>query len=411
MSTSRDVLKFGAAAAVTGMVATEFQWATGTPLDVEGRPSLFGPENVLLPGSPDTTVTLPIDGKPREVQPLSFVASLPAPFDADVYVWGYYVPSVIGVESVAIESDPPTGDPDIDGDSERLSLTPVLRHRIVIDEGIYRNAPAVEPGAARPATRRAARDAAAGPARPTVRLADPVPGSASGGLTPDVSRRMILVEIEKGAGLVQPVLVNTTSWDGLGDGRPAAASLSAACGEYDVDRDAPRRAVPPEIWESCNLVEATQHIHLVEFSFVRRHRLGAGTYSALHDLLWPGVPYPRPVTDAGVLAARGMGLRPEVYVSGSAPGRPADDRYILPSPAALGVPGGGPLQRLGVPFGFDDPRGMDDGSTGEAGPPVTLSGLGPVEGPGYVWHCLTVSRHYDETGCPHRFFTSPPTVS
>ncbi len=295
MSTSRDALKFGAAAAVAGMAATEFECESGTvPLPL-GRSSLFAPENVALPDVFDATVTLTIGGRRQDVQPLSFFATLPAPYDAEIFVWGYHVrPGVPGANSLAVSAEAPTGDPAAAYGGGRVSLTPILRQCITVDEGIYRalpcdrSLPAIDP-----ATGTVTRDRARTIPQPMVRLADPIPGAPAGGMTPEMARPMVLVEVEKFAGLVQPILVNNTRWDGVEE----------------------RGSSPTEIWESCNLMEAAEYIHFVEFQFVGRHGLDAGAFRALYDSLFPGAPYPRAISDAGVVAAREIEARSTAHVS------------------------------------------------------------------------------------------------
>lgn len=377
MSTSRDVIKFGAAAAVTGLAATDFAWETGTVLKPSGSLSPLAPEHVILPNTFETGVTVAIGGRRQLVQPVSFVATLPPPFDAAIYAWGYHVrPAVIGAGSLAVSASPPTGESPAAGG--RLSLTPILRQYVTIDEGMYgtppreRPDPAIDPSLGMMVGGRVQANA-----RPVVRLAHPIPGAPSGGMTPEVARQIVLAEVEKGAGLAEPVLVNNTRWDGP-DGKNSA---------------------PVEIWESCNLMEAAEIIHFVEFQFAGRHGLDADAFRTLHGSLFPGAPYPQALDDRGVVARTGAHVRREVHVSGPGSGRPADDSFVLPPQWPFGAFAADESMTglPGRPASAD--RNRTDDALGDDGTiPVGLFSIDPADGPGYVWHCHILSRQDGETG-------------
>jgi spore coat protein A, manganese oxidase len=198
-------------------------------------------------------------------------------------------------------------------------------------------------------------------------------------MTPDMARQMVLVEVEKFAGLVQPILVNNTRWDWVEE----------------------RGSSPTEIWESCNLMEAFEHLHFVEFQFVGRHGLDADAFRALYDSLFPGAPYPSAISNMGVVAARGVEARSTAHASGLGPGWPADDRYVLASPAPFGNFDAGGL----LPGPHSHPaRGgagrVDDFVDADDTVPASLFGLEPADGPGYVWHCHVVCRQDSVIGCP-----------
>ena len=380
MSTGRDVLKFGAAAAVAGLVATEFEWEAGTVQRPVGSSPCLAPENVILPEAFATGVAVTIGGRRQLVRPLSFFATLPAPFDADIYVWGYHVrPAVVGANSLAVSVAAPTRDSEAARGGDRTSLTPILRQCITLDEGMYRALPDDRPvPPISPAKGRMTRDGAQTIARPMVRLANPIPGAPAGGMTPEVARQIVLAEVERGAGPVQSILVNNTRWEGLQE----------------------KRSTPAEIWESCNLMEAAEYIHFVEFQFVGRHGLDADAFRALHDSLFPGTPYPRAISDTGVVARRGADSRAGVHASGPGPGRPVDESYVLPSPMPFGNAAAGAWLQGFPPQSASESAGREeDIPDWDDTLPVGLSGLDPADGPGYAWHCHIVSREAGAIGC------------
>jgi hypothetical protein len=368
MSTSRDILKFGAAAAVTGLVATDFEWEAGA-------------EDVILPADFEKGVTVNIGGRRQLVRPLSFYATLPAPLDADMYVWGYHVrPEVIHANSLAVSAAAPNSNSSGAKGGGRLSLTPILRQYITIDEGIYRTLPQDRSmPAIDPAKGTLTRDRVRTTAPPVVRLAHPIPGAPAGGMTPEVARQIVLAEVEKRAGLTESILVNSTVWEGVEE----------------------KRSTATEIWESCNLMEASEYIHFVDFRFVDRHGLDADAFRTLYDSLFPGASYPCAISDTGVMARRRAGARSALHVSGAGPGRPNDESYVLPSPRPFSnLAAGAWLQGFSTQpasggTGRDDEFLAEDGIL-----PVSLSGLDPADGPGYAWHCHIVSRQGSQFGCP-----------
>jgi hypothetical protein len=393
MSTTRDVLEFRAAAAVTGLVATECEWTSASLSDSAESPALFGVGDVSPAEAGDAAVVVTIGGQLQAVQPLSFYVRLPLPLGADIYVWGYYLrPAVLGAGSVAISvedaADPAAGSCGAD----RMTLTPIVRQYIILDEGTYRTLPADCPDPVMdPTTGQTIRHESACPAPPTVRLAETISDAPAGGLTPEAARRILLVEVEKSAGLVQPVLVNDTKWDGL-------------CGR-ELAPAGPARVGPTEIWESCNLMEDAHHIHLVRFQHVRRHGLDADAFRTLHDTLFPGASYPRAIGDESVVAARRAPMGAEVHLSGAVPPRPAEASYVLSTQSHLGRTSLGAL-RQGFPtldaseeLGWDGD--LQDGDADHVGP----SRFDSAEGPAYVWHCHIVSRQDSHTGFP--FMTRP----
>ena len=331
---------------------------------------MAGTEHILLPELSGPAITVIIGGRLQEVRPLSFIATLPAPFAAEVYAWGYQVrPAVLGPGCFSVSPEAPTGDWTL-GCGGQLTLSPILRQYITVDEGMYRTPPRECPmqeqdtavGRATPGRVRTI-------AQPTVRLASPIPGAPAGGVTPEVARQVVLAEVERRAGLPQPVLVNNTRWDGL-EGRGSA---------------------PTEIWESYNLMVASQFIHFVEVRFVGRHGLDAEAFRTLHGSLFPGARYPGAIDDTDMVAASRAATSVEIHVSGPAPARRVDRSYVLSSGGPFGD-AGGTLAGFRARPASGDAGQVDDLLAGDAALPVSLSGLDPAEGPAYVWHCHIVSR-------------------
>jgi hypothetical protein len=198
-------------------------------------------------------------------------------------------------------------------------------------------------------------------------------------MTPEVARQIVLAEVEKRAGLTESILVNSTVWEGVEE----------------------KRSTATEIWESCNLMEASEYIHFVDFRFVDRHGLDADAFRTLYDSLFPGASYPCAISDTGVMARRRAGARSALHVSGAGPGRPNDESYVLPSPRPFSnLAAGAWLQGFSTQpasggTGRDDEFLAEDGIL-----PVSLSGLDPADGPGYAWHCHIVSRQGSQFGCP-----------
>lgn len=404
MSTTRDVLKFRAAAAATGIVATECEWTSASLADPVESPALFGTGDVSPAVAGDTAVIVNIGGQLQAVQPLSFYARLPLPLGADVYVWGYYIrPAVLGADSVAISVEDPADPAAESCDTDRMTLTPIVRQYITLDEGTYRTPTADRPEPVmNPATGQTTRRKSVCAAPPTVRLAETESDAPAGGLTPEMARRIVLVEVEKSAGLVQQVLVNNTKWDGLCGQRSAPVGPTAFSGGLVNDAVGSAGTGPDEIWESCNLMEDAHHIHLVRFQQVRRHGLGADAFRTLHDTLFPGASYPCAIGDEGVVAARRAAMGAEVHLSGVVPPRPADASYVFSTRSHLGNTSLG-ARRQGC-FAQDTSEDLiwDDDLPGGNAYQASPSRFDSAEGPAYVWHCHIVSRQDSQTGFPFK---------
>ncbi len=246
MSTPRDALKFGAAAAVTGLVGTESD---------------------LLTEAGGTVLTMAVGGRLLEVEPLSFCAALPAPYESDLYVWGWHVrPAAPSAECLDVSATAPAVGPPEGCHGER-SVIPVLRQHITIDEGVYAGLDPGDPAPdVNPVTGEPARDEVRREAPRQVRLAHPKSGAPAGGSTPDVARQVVLVEVEGRDEPMRPALVNNTRWEGFREATSA----------------------PIEIWESRDLMEDAEQIHLVEVQFAGKHGLGTGDFRIAPRVAVPG---------------------------------------------------------------------------------------------------------------------------
>jgi hypothetical protein len=403
MSTIRDVLTFRAAAAVTGMAATEFDWDAAAVLGPADSLTDLGPASAALTEAGDTAVIVAIGGELQAVQPVSFFARLPAPLDADIYAWGYHIqPGTPVAGALSTSGGDETYSAAEAALTDRLTLTPIVRQYITIDEGSYREVPARDPGSVvDPATGRRMPDNRAREVPPVIRLAESVLAAPAGGLTPNVACQTVLAEVERSAGIVQPVLVNSTMWDGLCERRSfePAALCSGGFGHDSIES---ARARTTEIWESCNLMEDAHCLHLVEVRYVRRHGLDASAFKRLHDSLFPGVPYPCATADADVVTARRAATAAEVHVSGIVSPRPADAGYVVSASSQSGNRADA-ASRQGrfAQDGSEDLGWEDVVSGGDASRHPGPLRVDSAAGPAYVWHCHIVRRQNREIGFPY----------
>jgi FtsP/CotA-like multicopper oxidase with cupredoxin domain len=138
-----------------------------------------------------------------------------------------------------------------------------------------------------------------------VRLVDPTTGTLAAGVTPNVTRQLVLYEFEdpfgnggNTAGTPVEDLVNNTKWNGRrdgGDNSPIPGAQAAQSGEDLWLTELPRVG-STEVWEILNTtVDAHPiHIHLVQFQLLNRQPIaldpntGQLTYLATWASAFPG---------------------------------------------------------------------------------------------------------------------------
>ena len=345
MSTTRDFLTFGAAAAATGMAATEFG-STG-----ERGGWLDGRLN-------------------RVLRPVSFYATLPAPFALDVFVWGYHVgPAEVDPRWMALSVEAPIGAFADDDHADRVSLGPVLRQHLIIDESTRWTRPPSSPAPAfdfprgRP-TRERDRPAPA----TRVRMAAPTRLGSDRGASPGMVRRGVLVEVERPSGPAQ-VLASQAPWAGA-----------------------------HAIWETAELMSDAMCVHVLTFEFLGRAGLDAAPYRALHADLFPRSDFPCRASASPRVAMRPVADR----ATRCAPGAACHEAEATACPAGAIVglhdtgtmsPGSGAVPLAGR-------AALEDAlDAREPRSPVDPFGFDAAGGPGFVWHCHIIDREDDEVVC------------
>lgn len=253
--------------------------------------------------------------------------------------------------------------------------------------------------------------ASGGPLRTLmVRLANPVAGTLASGVTPDVKRQMVLVEVE-GAGGPLEVLLNNTKWSGRreSDGTPIPGSELLGL-EWLTELP---RVGSTEEWEIVNTTADAHpiHLHLVQFQIVNRQAFNGTQYRNLYDSQFPGsafIPgYGPPNVYFTPNGAGAMGGNPDVgpFLQGAPiPPQPEEAGWkdtvkMLPgqvtrivarwAPQGTAVGAVSPGQNL---YDFD-PTGATKISVDARGKPATA--------PGYTWHCHILDHEDNEMMRPY----------
>ncbi|GCE07358.1 multicopper oxidase family protein [Dictyobacter aurantiacus] len=251
-----------------------------------------------------------------------------------------------------------------------------------------------------------------------VRLANAQQGSLASGVTPSLTRQLILIENEGPGGPLE-VLVNNTKWTGLREGTqtPIPGSQPIALRNPEYLTELPRTG-STEVWEIINLTEDAHpiHIHLVQFQLINRQQFDKDAYFATYSSLFPGGTY------TGVLPDGSLGpvtYPPGVYIPGYGP----PQTYTTPNSG--GALGGNPdvkpyLQGSVIPpdaneAGWKDTIKIYPGQVGRlalrwAPTALAVSAVYPGEnhyvfdptaGPGYVWHCHILDHEDNEMMRPY----------
>ncbi|MCL4559299.1 MAG: multicopper oxidase [Chloroflexi bacterium] len=256
-----------------------------------------------------------------------------------------------------------------------------------------------------------------------IRLADPAAGALAAGVTPDVTRQLILVEVEGPAGPVE-VLVNNTRWDGLRGGTEDPVDEGAVDdGHGNFLTELPQVGAT-EVWEIVNMTMDGHpiHLHLVQFQVLNRQNFQTKQYRALYDSLFPGGTFPGVIGMTGPTATWGDVIYPTgVFIPTYGPPLP----YDASDPRSGGKLGGNPdvtpfLQGGVMPpnpeeTGWKDTVKMlpgqvsriavrfapQDTALDAVSPGTNAYGFDPTTGPGYVWHCHIVDHEDNEMMRPY----------
>jgi spore coat protein A len=344
----------------------------------------------------------------------------------------------------------------INGPSNRLLMAPGERYDVIIDftgfQGqtltLQNSAKAPYPGGANPDPNGnglvmqfrvtkplSSPDTSFNPAAPgaylrgpgkmpaVIRLSDPATGGLAAGVTPQVTRQLVLVEVEGPAGPVE-VLVNNTKWDGLRDGTDTPVWDGAFDDGHGNHLTELPRVGATEVWEIVNLTMDAHpiHLHLTQFQLMNRQMFQTNKYRALYESLFPGGTYPGVAGSKGPTAiwvdevdypvgAFIPGFGPPLAYSGDPlsagklGGNPDVTPFLQgspmpPNPEEVGwkdvvkmYPG--QVSRIAVRFTPQDTAQSD------AVPGKNLYGFDPTVGPGYVWHCHIVDHEDNEMMRPY----------
>ena len=226
---------------------------------------------------------------------------------------------------------------------------------------------------------------------PMVRLVNPVAGSLATGVTPDVKRQLVLVEIE-GEGGPKEVLINNSDFDGLQEGsQTPIADSEGVNGNFLTELP---RVGATEVWEIINATADAHpiHIHLLQIQLMNRQAFNVTQFMQTYEAAFPG----------------------GAFVAGFGPPSPYD------TPNQDGAVGGNPaitpfLQGRAQPplpqeAGWKDTIKMLPGQvtrvvvrlapqSNPAG--TTVAGTNyfffdPTTGPGYEFHCHIVDHEDNE---------------
>lgn len=246
-----------------------------------------------------------------------------------------------------------------------------------------------------------------------VRLANPATGTLASGVTPSVTRQLVLVEAEGPGGPLE-VLLNNSKWTGVHDGTntPIPGSVPASMGQPFFFTEQPRVG-STEIWELINLTEDAHpiHIHLIQFQLINRQQFDRDNYRPVYDSKFPGG------TFEGLESDGSLGLvhyNPGEYIPGYGP----PQSYLTPN--ANGAIGGNPavnsfLQGSVIPPDSNEAGWKDtikaypfqitrvairwspvDVPVNGVRPGQNMFSFDPTTGPGYVWHCHILDHEDNE---------------
>jgi FtsP/CotA-like multicopper oxidase with cupredoxin domain len=231
---------------------------------------------------------------------------------------------------------------------------------------------------------------------PMVRLANPATGTLAAGVTPDVRRQLVLVEVE-GPGGPEEVLVNNSRFDGLEQGTTTPIPGSTPV-NGNFATELPRFGSTEE-WEIINTTADAHpiHIHLIQFQLINRQAFNVTQYRQTYDALFPGGVFlpgfgpPNPYNTPN--AAGAVGGNPDVAPN-------LQNGILVPQPEETGwkdtlkmYPG--TVTRIVVRYA---PQANAVGTT-HAG--VNPFAFDPTTGPGYMVHCHILDHEDNEMMRPY----------
>lgn len=246
-----------------------------------------------------------------------------------------------------------------------------------------------------------------------IQLANQQTGTLGTGVTPQVKRQLVLLEVE-GPGGPLMVTIQNSRWTGVHDGTdtPISGSVPAAMGQPYFFTEQPQVGAT-EVWEIANLTQDAHpiHIHLIQFQLINRQNFDVSKYRPLYDSLFPGGTFEGLQSD-GTLGL--INYPAGVFIPGYGPPKP----YLtVNSDGAIGGnPSLSPFLQNGIvlpdnnDIGWKDTLKMYPGqvtrivirwapidtAVGAVNPGQNLYTFDPTSGPGYVWHCHIIDHEDNE---------------
>jgi spore coat protein A len=121
-----------------------------------------------------------------------------------------------------------------------------------------------------------------------VRLADPVAGALSTGVTPSLTRELVLNEVEGPGGPLE-VLVNNSRWNGLRENEEGVQIPGSTFVNGNYLTELPNEGAI-EVWEIVNTTMDRHpiHLHAVQFQIINRQAFDTKAFDAAYAGAFPG---------------------------------------------------------------------------------------------------------------------------
>ncbi len=246
-----------------------------------------------------------------------------------------------------------------------------------------------------------------------VQLADQKTGTLGAGVTPQLTRQLVLLEVEGPGGPLMVTLQNSR-WTGVHDGTniPIPGSAPAGLGQPYFFTEQPQVGAT-EVWEIANLTQDAHpiHIHLIQFQLINRQNFDVASYRPVYDSQFPGGTFEGLQPD-GTLGL--INYPAGVFIPGYGP----PNSYLTPNAdgAIGGIPAQSPFLQGNIilpdnnDVGWKDTLKMFPGMVtrivtrwapidteiGGVQPGQNLYTFDPTVGPGYVWHCHIIDHEDNE---------------